>query len=317
VSRRSRKHSAGHYAKSILGKVWRHSSNDGRRVRAVVRAVAWQAYKRSVRRPLILRVGKYRVRCHSDSGSAANVIYFTERFDPVEFSLLDAYLRPGDSVVDAGANIGLYSLWMAGLVGRNGSVEAFEPVPKTVARLRENVELNHLEEVISIYPVAVSNSAGWLEFYVDLDVTNGVVPAVDPASSLSRTMTVRAATLSDSLSAGPHTLAKVDVEGAELAALGGWSERLERGDPPVILMEMLEGQLQKQGTSKREVARFLADRDYDLRVYDPKARVLGPIPGLEALHGNVVAVHRPSEAFVSGRLTSNVLVVDDDLPGPT
>ncbi len=176
VGRRG-KRSRSHYIRSVLRQVWRHPSNRGRRGRAIVRSIAWQMYKRSMGRPLLLRFGAMKVRCYPDTGSAANIIYFTERFDPVEFDFMDCYLRPGDRVVDAGANIGLYSLWMAQLVGESGRIDAFEGSPKACVRLRENVALNCLQELIEVHAVAISDRPGTVKFSLDYDVADAIVPS--------------------------------------------------------------------------------------------------------------------------------------------
>jgi predicted methyltransferase len=77
--------------------------------------------------------------CYPRSNSASNVIYFTPYYDYDEMHFLQRYLRPGDVVIDAGANIGTYTLLAATCVGPTGQVIAFEPAPVAFARLRENV----------------------------------------------------------------------------------------------------------------------------------------------------------------------------------
>jgi FkbM family methyltransferase len=70
-----------------------------------------------------------------------------------------AGLRPGDVVVDAGANVGQYTVGAAARVGPNGRVLAFEPAPLTSAMLRRNVELNRLPQV-SLFAVALGEEEG-------------------------------------------------------------------------------------------------------------------------------------------------------------
>lgn len=82
-----------------------------------------------------------------------------QHFDPVERSVLADHLRPGDSVVDIGANIGAYTLYLAGLVGPGGRVLAVEPQPSVLGRLRENLALNP-ELTVTVAPVALGAQAG-------------------------------------------------------------------------------------------------------------------------------------------------------------
>ncbi len=56
-------------------------------------------------------------------------------------------LRPGDTVVDIGANIGAFTVLAASAVGSGGRVIAFEPVEGTFRRLGENIALNNLGNV--------------------------------------------------------------------------------------------------------------------------------------------------------------------------
>ena len=68
-------------------------------------------------------------------------------------------LRPGDTVVDIGANIGSFAVLAAALVGPAGRVIAFEPIPKTYERLKSNLALNGLLNV-KCAPVALDASDG-------------------------------------------------------------------------------------------------------------------------------------------------------------
>src|SRR5437016_2709331 len=56
-------------------------------------------------------------------------------------------IRPGDLVVDAGANVGFYTLLAARIAGPTGRVVAFEPVARNLDYLRRHVELNHVHNV--------------------------------------------------------------------------------------------------------------------------------------------------------------------------
>lgn len=300
----NRKHSNLHYVRSVLGQVWRHPSNRRSRVRACSRAVGWQVRKRLSGSPVEIPYGPYRVRCYADTGSAANVIYFTERFDPVEQAFMDAYLRPGDHVVDVGANVGLYALWAAALTAPDGVVHAFEAAPGTVARLSENVALNGLEERIEVHPTAVSDSVGEVEFFVDFDVSNGIATSTSDRSR-SRTAVVPAVDLDSSLGTVDFALAKIDVEGAELAALNGWAQSLRRGSPPVLLIELLEGQLQRQDTSVAEVVELLGQLGFALYQFDPDDSRLMAVDVADVSGGNAIAVWQSALDGVQSRLASS------------
>ena len=66
-------------------------------------------------------------------------LYLHGVFESGEVALWQAVLRPGDAVVDGGANIGYWSLVASRLVGARGLVLAYEPSPETQARLQANL----------------------------------------------------------------------------------------------------------------------------------------------------------------------------------
>jgi hypothetical protein len=73
-----------------------------------------------------------------------------------------SHLREGMTVMDVGANLGLYSLLISRAVGPSGKVYAFEPVPEIFARLKEHIALNNATNVIPV-PIALSDEKGHCE----------------------------------------------------------------------------------------------------------------------------------------------------------
>lgn len=161
-----------YHVRHVLQQTWHHPSNRGHRTRSVAGALAWQMDKRLRRRPRDVPYFGMTLRCHPDSQSASNVLYFTERYDPDEMAVAEAYLRPGDWFLDVGANIGTYSLMARSFVGPDGRVDGFEPHPLAARRFAENVELNRLTNLF-VHAVAVSDAAGTVEFLDGSDVSTG------------------------------------------------------------------------------------------------------------------------------------------------
>lgn len=151
---------------------------------------------------------------------------------------LERFLRPRDVFIDAGANIGAYTIFAAGLVGTEGRIHSLEAAPSLVNKLRMNVRLNDLESVVTVHPVAVGDRVGHVRFRTGSDVSNSIFVDSDMPSSTTEVEMVPLDVAVD----GPVALLKLDVEGAELMALTGFREHMTASAAPVVLIEILENQ---------------------------------------------------------------------------
>ncbi len=296
------------HARTILKRTWNHPSNRSRRVRALGSAVEWQVEKRVRRRPRDVPFYGMRLRCHPDSQSASNVIYFTPRYNPDEMDFITAYLRPGDGFLDVGANIGTYALLARSRVGPDGWVDGFEPHPVAARRFRENVARNDLANV-TVHEAAVGETAGRVAFVAGDDVSNRVASSFDTGR---RTIDVEVVSLDDVLGDRGYAMGKLDVEGFETAALRGAIRHLAAANPPVWQLEMLDHRLRKAGTSRADLVALLADHGYRLaEVAGGVEDGPGPQPGPPGLRWaspegrstqNIWAVHAEAVGDVEQRL---------------
>ena len=291
-----RKHGPLGYARRITREVAHHPSNRGHVGRALVRSVYWQAQKRLRPRPVDIDYFGLSLRCYPDSQSASNVWYFTERYDYHEMDFVRRFLRPGDGVLDVGANIGTYSLLAATLVGESGWIEAFEADPVNAGRLRENLGRNQLTGVVEVHEAAVCATSGSVEFSVDLDVTNSIR---GEHHQTVRTRTIPAVRLDD-LVDRPTALAKVDVEGAEVEVLRGAVHLLREGRPAVWLIEVLDHQLRKFDTCREELVRTMVSADHEPLRWDADRAALRPLD--DEPRGNCLFVAREQRDEVEHRL---------------
>ena len=280
-----RKHPPWHYARRITREVLTHPANQAHRWRSLGRAVRWQIRKRIWPHPIDIPFEGLVLRCYPDSGSASNVFYFTERYDFHEMAFVERYLRPGDGFLDIGANIGTYSLLAASKVGREGRIQAFEALPVAASRARENFALNGLTNA-EVHEVAVGDHVGRVTF-LDFDVSSTVDT---PASRRGKVIEVAADRLEAVVPGRNYALAKLDVEGVELQALRGAESLIERQDPPVWLVEIIDSQLAKHGVSGEELVAWFADRGFAPAWYDSNTGVLDLASGVWQQHDNVFFV---------------------------
>lgn len=172
-------------------------------------------------------------------------------------------IRPGDTVLDIGANIGYFTLVAAHLAGPSGHVHAFEASPVVLPILRENIRLNpHLN--ITLHPAAVSDHAGEIEFHTAAAGQLGyssIRSSLAATQSVDRVPAITVDSLCDEL---PRvSFIKVDVEGAEQLVLTG-ARRLIQRDRPIIVSELDDAFLRELGSSAANLCATLRDHGYTL-----------------------------------------------------
>jgi FkbM family methyltransferase len=190
--------------------IWQHPANRDRRLASIARAVRWQVHKRLIGGSWEVQVpGGARIRCYPDSQSATLLLYCNGLYDYREMRFVRDYLRPGDRFLDIGANVGIYTLLGTLAVGPTGSVDAFEPVPATLQRLRENLRLNAVQNV-HVHEAAVGAEAGMVLFEIGNDAMNHLAgetgTSESGASETARTLEVNCVVLDDYLSDPSYAL---------------------------------------------------------------------------------------------------------------
>jgi len=218
-------------------------------------------------------------------------IYIGGCIDPNEFAFLDRFLRPGMTFLDIGANEGIYSVFAAKRVGSEGTVWAFEPSRRELARLQTNVDLNGLP--VRIFPVALADRKGSAELNVAGDEHAGqntlgaFIYDIEPAGK----ETVDMARLDDLMAQNRLArldVIKADVEGAETPLFRGAIETLHRYRP-ILILEVLDPALRTQGSSAQELLDFLRSHEYRFFGFDICSGLPSPIADSMA-DGNIVAV---------------------------
>jgi len=146
-----------------------------------------------------------------------------------EFDRLPEWVKPGDWVLDIGANIGHYTHHLSDLVGAEGRVIAVEPMPLTFELLGSNVARFEHKNV-TLLNAAASDRAG----IVHMETPEG--NAYRATISQQGSHTALALAIDDLEIDHRISLAKVDVEGYEYPALLGMLKIIER-DRPLLIVE--------------------------------------------------------------------------------
>jgi len=155
---------------------------------------------------------------------------------PVQTAIAQ-HLRAASVFYDLGANIGLFSLLAARIVGPAGRVFSFEPDAEVAARLRRNIERNGFSQV-SVIEAALWSSSGSINFApAESSSPDQGTGQIVTGNGIAATP-VRCVALDDFVQTAPLPDAiKCDVEGAEIEALRG-AEKLLQKCHPWILCEM-------------------------------------------------------------------------------
>lgn len=217
-------------------------------------------------RPIVLSNGIKIAVCDQRDFLQRN-LYYLRGYSLEEQALIASYLQPGDTFIDVGANIGVFSLMAAEKVGPTGSVVAFEPASDTSARLWENVELNGFEDRITILQCALADEKGELALF-DSDVEANDLGKRSFFQHGKAIETVPVRVFDELVADGtvvlnkPVGALKIDVEGAELLVLEGMRNFLKQHKPKVVLVESLESQLSWAGTGLRDLENFFSQHGY-------------------------------------------------------
>jgi FkbM family methyltransferase len=165
-------------------------------------------------------------------------------WEPSISAVVERLVRPGDTFVDVGANVGYYTLLAAPVVGPTGHMYAFEPAESIFARLSRNLELNGLgwvharrvgvgaaRAVATVEPGPPGKSGE-----TRLTQLAAEPPPADASESAVETITILPLTeLLDGLDATRPAVIKIDVEGLEPDVLAGFEPLLRDALPELAL----------------------------------------------------------------------------------
>lgn len=175
-----------------------------------------------------------------DNDISKNMRLYGE-WEEEEFQMFLSFLKPGDIVIDAGANIGALTVPLAKKVGPAGKVHSFEPQKVINQRLNANIALNDLENV-DVYLAALGNATGFIGVPMinyNVESNFGAVSLTEPIENQTEEWTYRVPVLKldDIDYYNPNTgencpkLLKMDVERMETWVLQGAAAMLKRCRP--------------------------------------------------------------------------------------
>jgi FkbM family methyltransferase len=188
-------------------------------------------YRKYLPPDLKLRVSNFDGNLKFDVNMRGNVDiclwHFPELYEREERELFCSLIKPGCTVLDVGAHIGFYTLLAAKRGARVFSVEAD---PSNAAMLRHHVEINGFSDQVTIFEMAATDHAKEVSLYrhaYNQGESNIIEKGLPAGTVPGRAL--------DSLGLPPIDICKMDIEGAELMALRGMEQTLQRS-PHIKLM---------------------------------------------------------------------------------
>jgi FkbM family methyltransferase len=155
------------------------------------------------------------------------------QFSASETHLFQHFIQPGFTVLDVGANIGVFTVALARMVTPAGSVLAFEPQQGVFDILSSNIESNCLNN-ITLYQSGVGRKAGSLSVPDQDYDTAGNFGGVELSTDTNTGKPIEITTI-DSLGLTACHFIKIDVEGMEAEVLAGATNTITKLRPVLFV----------------------------------------------------------------------------------
>jgi FkbM family methyltransferase len=198
-------------------------------------------------------------------------------FEDKTLEVFLTHIKEGDTVLDIGANIGMFSLVASRVLKNKGVIHAFEPSQSTYNILNQNITNNNCNNV-KLHRLALSDANGILTLS-----TPNIKYGTDAFAYLSnsqdttgnkddQTESVEVKTLDHFLfenNIEKVDLIKIDIEGAELLCFKGAEKLLSGKHKPIILFECFEDLSKSRfNYTLMDLLKFLDQRDYSIHQFE-------------------------------------------------
>lgn len=189
--------------------------------------------------------------------------------------LFKQVVKDGYTVVDIGANIGYFTLLAARLAGKKGKVYTFEPEPRNYNILLKNIALNGYGNVVPV-PKAVSNVGGTVRLYLSSkDIGAHTIRQYHDKRQFDEKesgefVEIESVTLDEFFEDKKHPIdvIKMDIEGAEMAALLGMDKVIRENENLKMFVEFYPSAIKEMGYSPEEFAHKLLDYGFSITAID-------------------------------------------------
>ena len=203
---------------------------------------------------------------YNNDGDDQELLYLAnwDKYYKEEFPKLKSLIKEGDTVIDVGSNIGFFALMMSKLVGKKGKVYCFEPSTTIFNKLKANLILNNIKNVIIVNRGAGekeeeriikrnSKYSGMSSIVLEYD--RNLVEEKISLTTLDKYFANKLFRIN---------FIKIDTEGFEPQVLNGAVETLKQHNP-IIYIELGGGDFL---SSSKQALKFLKDNNFTIAVTD-------------------------------------------------
>lgn len=226
----------------------------------------------TLREVTLVELPRYRIYVRPSDYFIGGAIARERKYEQGVTRQIEKMLAPGAVFVDAGANIGYFTLLGAALVGPEGRVFAFEPNPDNCTLLQRSLAHNQFHQV-QLFQNALAEAAQTFRFSCSAVDSNGRLLHESETSEKLTTIEVKAVTLDEVLPPLSRLdLIKMDIEGAEPRAWQGMRKSVERYRPALIL-EFSPTAIWKTSQTSPEAFLEALQEQYRLHILPPTGEV--------------------------------------------
>jgi FkbM family methyltransferase len=280
--------------KRTFGFIFNHPLGKKHPIRALAQFLWWQLQTSTQPAKLIVKPYLAGVNFYARkglTGITGNIYTGLHEFNDMAFLL--HFLRMDDVFFDVGANAGSYTLLASGV--RGAKTIAIEASGNTAAITAQNINLNKLQDKVTLVNAAAGAEAGTLTFSKNEDTTNHIISKDEEANTDVDTVNVISI---DSLTIiNQPALIKIDVEGFETEVLKGMADTLKQQSLKAIIIE-LNGSGGRYGFNEEDIHQSLLTNGFKPYQYNAFTRILTLIPSF----GSYNTIYCRDMEFIHNRL---------------
>ena len=199
---------------------------------------------------------------------------FKNKQDAFEIALLKKYIKPGDTVLDIGANIGYYAEILSNIVGEKGTVHCFEPDERNFSYLKKSA--NGLHNLF-INHAAVGPVTGHISIFTSKELN--VDHRTYKPAEYDQELKIKSVAIDDYLATLPSPVSKVDfikmdIQGFEMEAIKGMEKTLDANPNIKLISEFWPYGLRTAGSSVVDYFNLLESKKFNCYLLEKNSLTL-------------------------------------------